>query len=49
MFTYLDPTVRQRLVRQGKLVRIDGQGRPLDPDGALGVGDIALAVLGPIP
>jgi GTP cyclohydrolase II len=49
MFTYLDPTVRQRLVRQGKLVRIDGQGRPLDPDGTLGVGDIALSVLGPIP
>ncbi len=49
MSTYLDPIVRQRLVRQGSLVRIDGQGRPLDPDGALGLGDVALSVLGPIP
>ena len=49
MFTYLDPTVRQRLVRQGKLVRIDSRGRALDPDGALPVDDVALSVLGPIP
>jgi GTP cyclohydrolase II len=49
MFTYLDPTVRQRLLEQGKLVcvRSDGQAVPQDtspPDDAR-----AISVLGPIP
>jgi GTP cyclohydrolase II len=31
MFTYLDPDVRERLIQQGSLVRIDARGRKLDP------------------
>lgn len=49
MFTYLDPTVRERLIAQGKLVRIDSHGRRLDANAALAPGDVALSVLGPIP
>ena len=29
MFTYLDPTVRRRLIEQGKLVRINAAGQLL--------------------
>ena len=49
MFTYLDPTVRERLIAQGKLVRIDSHGQRLDANAALAPGDVALSVLGPIP
>jgi GTP cyclohydrolase II len=49
MFTYLDPTVRQRLLEQGKLVRIDARGAQLDPHAGLTEGQIALSILGPIP
>ena len=49
MFTYLDPTVRERLIAQGKLVRIDALGRRIDRDAVLAPGDVALSVLGPIP
>ena len=49
MFTYLDPTVRERLVAQGKLVRIDAHGVRVDADAALAPGEVALSVLGPIP
>jgi GTP cyclohydrolase II len=47
MFTYLDPTVRKRLVAEGKLVRIDHEGRRLDPDEQ--GGGQAISILGPIP
>jgi GTP cyclohydrolase II len=49
MFTYLDPTVRQRLIREGKLVRIDANGRLSPPDGMPGPGEKFLSILGPIP
>ncbi len=29
MFSYIDPTIRRRLIEQGKLVRIDARGNPL--------------------
>jgi GTP cyclohydrolase II len=49
MFTYLDPTVRQRLISEGKLVRIDANGRPLAADGTPGPGEKVISILGPIP
>jgi len=47
MFTYIDPTVRERLLAQGKLRRIDREGRPLAIDAPGGGGSIS--ILGPIP
>jgi len=47
MFTYIDPSVRARLLEQGKLVRIDRNGEPIAPDAAGGGGSIS--ILGPIP
>ena len=47
MFTYIDPTVRERLIEAGKLVRIDRDGGLLEPDGDNGGGSIS--ILGPIP
>ena len=47
MFTYLDPTVRKRLVAEGKLVRIDRDGRRLEPDET--TGGQAISILGAIP
>jgi GTP cyclohydrolase II len=47
MFTYLDPAVRERLVAEGKLIRIDREGRKLDPDEQ--GGGQAISILGPIP
>ena len=47
MFTYIDPTVRKRLLDQGKLVRIDRDGKPIDIDAPGGSGSIS--ILGPIP
>lgn len=47
MFTYLDPSVRERLIGSGKLLRIDGEGRQIDFDAASGQGSIS--ILGPIP
>ena len=49
MFAYIDPTVRTRLVDQGKLVRIDRRGRHLDLAAPVPPGSRALDVLGPIP
>ena len=47
MFTYIDPTVRRKLIDQGKLIRIDYKGQTVSatesPD------DNAINVLGPIP
>jgi GTP cyclohydrolase II len=50
MFSYIDPTIRARLIAQGKLLRIDSSGRRLDP--TVTVSDdagVMLNVLGPIP
>jgi GTP cyclohydrolase II len=47
MFTYLDPTVRKRLVAEGKLVRIDRDGRKMGPDEKSG--GQAISILGAIP
>lgn len=49
MFTYIDPTVRQRLIAQGKLIRIDAEGRVTDPRAAPDPGARAISILGPIP
>lgn len=49
MFTYLDPTVRRRLIEQGKLVRINAQGSLLSTDDTPPPGELAVNVLGPIP
>jgi GTP cyclohydrolase II len=48
MFTYIDPTVRERLVAAGKLVRVnrDGQEIPLDSEAG---GGGSISILGPIP
>ena len=47
MFSYIDPTVRERLVEAGQLFRIDRDGQRLDADAAGEQGTIS--VLGPIP
>lgn len=49
MFTYLDPTVRERLIEQGKLIRIDAEGRTTDAHAEPTPGAKAISVLGPIP
>lgn len=49
MFTYIDPTVRQRLISQGKLVRIDADGKLTDPAMEPELGARAISILGPIP
>ena len=48
MFTYIDPTVRKRLIDAGKLVRIDRDGERIDPDATAGGGG-SISILGPIP
>jgi len=47
MFTYIDPTVRERLESQGKLFQIDRDGARVAPDHAAARGP-GIAVLGPI-
>ena len=47
MFTYIDPTVRERLIEHGKLLRINRDGEKIEPDAAGGGGSIS--ILGPIP
>ncbi len=49
MFTYLDPTVRERLISQGSLVRIDASGSATDPNAEPEPGSGAISILGPIP
>ena len=48
MFTYIDPSVRERLVAQGKLVRIDRAGHEIPFDQASHGGG-SISILGPIP
>ncbi|MEN9726442.1 MAG: hypothetical protein RL434_808 [Pseudomonadota bacterium] len=49
MFTYLNPTVRQRLIDAGKLFRINREGHRISIDAPPPEGELALNVLGPIP
>ena len=49
MFTYIDPSVRERLIAQGKLIRINADGKATDPDASPEPGARAISVLGPIP
>lgn len=49
MFTYIDPAVRERLIEQSKLVRIDSDGQLTDPRAAPQPGARAISILGPIP
>ncbi len=49
MFTYLDPSVRKRLIEEGKLRRLNGRGELIDPRQAPEQGEHAINLLGPIP
>ncbi len=49
MFTYIDPSVRQRLIETGKLIRMSAAGEPLDAHAPPPEGVRALNLLGPIP
>lgn len=49
MFTYLDPTVKRRLLEQGKLIKIDADGAMMPPDRQPIAGERAISILGPIP
>ena len=47
MFTYIDPSIRGRLIDAGKLIRIDRNGRAVSADARSDGGSIS--ILGPIP
>lgn len=49
MFTYLNPEVRQRLIAEGKLVRLDADGQLIDVHAPEAPGELAINLLGPIP
>ncbi len=49
MFTYIDPEVRERLIAEGKLKRIDAAGRLAESDTPGEPGARAISILGPIP
>ena len=49
MFTYLDPSVRERLLAERKLVRIDRHGRPVASNEQPAAGELTISLLGPIP
>ena len=48
MFTYIDPSVRERLTEQGTLFQIDREGNRLDAGQTAGGGH-TISILGPIP
>ena len=48
MFSYIDPSIRERLVSQGKMFRIDSEGKRLPDDAPTGSGQ-TISILGPIP
>ncbi len=48
MFSYIDPTVRERLIAQGNLFRIDQDGNRVDIDAPSANGQ-TISILGPIP
>ena len=49
MFTYLNPEIRERLIEEGKLIRIDARGQRLDPRTQPPSDLLSLNLLGPIP
>lgn len=49
MFTYIDPRVREKLLAEGKIQRIDNAGNPLSAALAEAQSPGALEILGPIP
>ena len=49
MFTYLKPGIRERLVNENKLFRIDADGNRLDAEVAGSSGQRIVNLLGPIP
>lgn len=49
MHTYLDPTVRAKLIASGKLRRIDAHGEAMDPDAEPDQANLGINLLGPIP
>lgn len=48
MFTYLNPEIRERLIDEGKLLRIDARGTKLDPHAQPPAEELSLNLLGPI-
>jgi len=49
VFTYLDPSIRSRLIKEKKLIRIDYEGKQLDSEVPQAPGEIIINLLGPIP
>ena len=49
MFTYLNPEVRKKLIKQGKLNRIDQKGNVIDEGVRLADDAVTIRLLGPIP
>ena len=49
MFTYLDPSIRRRLIKEEKLIRIDYEGEQLDSEAQQAPGEVIINLLGPIP
>ncbi len=49
MFTYLNPAVREKLIAQGKLVRVNAEGQLIDVHSPEAPGELAINLLGPIP
>ena len=48
MFTHINPDIRERLIRDGKLFRIDANGSEVQMTDAPGPG-LHLNLMGPIP
>lgn len=49
MFTYLDPSIRRRLIKEEKLIRIGYEGEQLDSEAPQAPGEVIINLLGPIP
>ena len=49
MFTYLNPDVREKLIKQGRLVRVNSDGELIDVKSPDHPGELAINLLGPIP
>jgi len=49
MFTYLNPDVRQKLIDQGRLVRVNSEGELIDVRALDHPSELAINLLGPIP
>ena len=49
MFTYLNPKIRQKLIKSEKLIRINAQGQNIDPDIPAESGSVPLNIIGPLP